>query len=125
MRDVLHFETGLRWILVETEEDACRAARLIGGWLLTGFVVDQDRGHRSSHFVLADAEMDMGYVMVRVGEVPNMLTANDGKLVWGANFTDPWPQFADEIRALSEGIGVELHRRHCPIATTVLATPRM
>ncbi|WP_148772328.1 hypothetical protein [Bradyrhizobium rifense] len=114
MRDVLTFDSGLRWVLVETAEDARLATGLLGMRLCTSYAVDEALGYGSNYYVLTNRGMDVGHVMVRDGDKKVMHSASDGKLVWGHDFSDPWPQFDGEIAALSGHIGVELGRRHCP-----------
>ena len=116
MREVMKFDNGLRWVLVETSEEAALASKMTGMSVSAGFDVDQREGLESKYYILTDEKTGSGHVMVRDGKDRIMFTAPDGKLVWGNTFSHPWPEFGDEIAELAKGIGIELGPEHCPTA---------
>lgn len=114
MRNILNFENGLKWILIETSDEAKFGNNIVKMGLSAGFDFDKAEGFRSRYYVLTDAKTEVGHVMVRDGDRPIMFTTPEGKLVWGHNFSYPWPEFEDEIAALSKHIGVALEPEQCP-----------
>lgn len=123
MREILTFDNGLRWIRIETSDDARRGDILVRMGLSIGFDFDKTHGLESRYYVLTNETTSVGHVMVRDGKDSIMFTTPEGKLVWGHNFSDPWPEFEDEIAALSEHIGVELGPEQCP--TSAAKGPRI
>jgi hypothetical protein len=124
MREILKFDNGLRWVLIETSREAQFCDRLVRMGLSFGFDFDKDKRLASRYYVLTNEETAVGHVMVRDGNDHIMFTTPEGKLVWGNHFSHPWPEFGDEIAALSKRIGVELVPEQCPTAATP-SGPRM
>lgn len=63
MREVLIFDNGLRWVLIETEQEASLAPRLLGMRLDVGYAVDQALGYRSNYYFLTNKDVDIGRVV--------------------------------------------------------------
>lgn len=116
MREIIKFDNGLRWVLIETSREAQFFNQIVRMGLSVGFDFDKTHHFASSYYVLTNEETAVGHVMVRDGSDSIMFTTPEGKLVWGHNFSDPWPEFEDEIAALSRHIGVDLTPEQCPTA---------
>lgn len=113
MRDLLALPTGQVWKAVETDEDAALVAKLSGmEGVRQWFDIDVRRRAKVVYYGLFSRDGSRVDVAVRGPGIWHLSAREDGTIVFGHNFADPFVEHSAAIDALGVEIGhsLEGHR---------------